>query len=158
EKLQEEFAARVRPERVMLPVPGVAPTVPPPVMQVPVAPLGFATTRPPGSVSVTPRFITWVVVSGLVTVNVNEVVPFNGIVEAAKLLVMVGGAMTVAVTVLLVAPAPLSVDEIAPVVFDSTVPGLAVATTSTVIVQPSACRVPPVRVKLPEPGVAVTEP
>src|SRR5689334_3437193 len=49
EKVQEVLPARVAPERLTTPVPAVAVMVPPP--QDPVSPLGVATTRPAGKVS-----------------------------------------------------------------------------------------------------------
>ncbi|MBK7660155.1 MAG: hypothetical protein IPJ28_13885 [Betaproteobacteria bacterium] len=52
EKLQVLFAASVAPDRLTAPEPAVAVIVPPP--QLPVRPLGVATSRPKGSVSVKP--------------------------------------------------------------------------------------------------------
>src|SRR6266849_10244194 len=50
-------------------------------------------------------------------VKVSEVDPPTGTLAAPKALIMTGGETTVTVAVLLVAPAPLSLEEIAPVVF-----------------------------------------
>ena len=58
-------------------------------------PLGVATTRPVGKVSVKamPYMVT-VFAAGLVTTKVKEVVPFTKMVLAPKALLMVGGATT----------------------------------------------------------------
>jgi hypothetical protein len=129
--VQLAVAATVPPLNVTLPEPATAVAVPP---QVFVNTFGVATTVPAGNVSVkaTPLRAT-VFATGLVIVKVSEVVPFTATPVAPYALAIVGAAMTVSVAVLLVAPAPVCVDEIAPVIFDL-VPA-AVPVTFTVIAQ-----------------------
>lgn len=96
-------------------------TTPEPAEAVPVhvvaRPLGVATERPVGSVSVkaTPVNAT-VFATGFVMVSVSEVTPFGGMLEAPKDLAMEGGATTVMLDVLLVEPVPPFVEVIALVV------------------------------------------
>jgi hypothetical protein len=59
--------------------------------QVPVNPLGVATTRPLGSASLNETFSRSVLAFGLVRVKVRDVVPFTGMVPAPKALAIVGG-------------------------------------------------------------------
>src|SRR5205814_10602755 len=101
EKLQELLAARVAPVRLTEPEPAAAVIVPPP--QEPVRPLGVATTKPAGSVSVNATPVRAVPVLGLVIVNVRLVVTFTLMLAAAKGVVIVGGGMTVMLAGLLVA-------------------------------------------------------
>src|SRR5438270_637211 len=93
EKVHEELAATVEPERVTVPVPAVAVIVPPP--QLPESPLGVATTSPAGKLSVnaTPVSET-VLLIGLVMAKVNDVEPFNGTVAGPNDFVMAGGVAT----------------------------------------------------------------
>jgi len=98
-----------------------------------------------------------VLVAGLVIVKITVVVPFSGVVEAPKALLIVGGATILSVAVLLVAPVPPSVAVIAPVVLaasPSTVP-----VTLTLSVQEALCAtLPPDRLMTPVPAVAVGVP
>ena len=73
EKVQEELAANVAPDRLTEPDAAVAAMVPPP--QEPVRPLGVATTRPAGSESVKPTPLSDELALGLVTVKLRVVVP-----------------------------------------------------------------------------------
>lgn len=93
EKLHEEFAARVAPDRVTKAVPAVAVMDPP--SQLPVRPLGVETTRPEGKVSLNPIPVSVVVVFGLLTVKLKEVDPFRGMSAAPKALLRVGGVISV---------------------------------------------------------------
>ena len=95
--------------------PSLAVIVPAP--HVPVRPLGVDSTKPEGSVSVTPIPLNAAVAFGFVIVKLRLVVPFRATKGDPNVLVMVGGATTVRVAVLLVTPAPLSFAEIVPVVF-----------------------------------------
>jgi hypothetical protein len=127
-------------------------TVPPHVAAVPVG-----TDSPVGSVSVKVIPVSPKLVLGLVSVNVRLVVPPTGIPAAPNPLVIVGGAATVTVAVLLVPPVPPLVDETVPVVLFLTpevvpvtvtlnvqVPLAAtVAPVSTIILLPVIVRVPP---------------
>jgi hypothetical protein len=89
-----------------------------PTPHVPVRPLGVDSTKPDGSASVTPIPVNAAVAFGFVIVKLRLVVPFNTRKATPNVLVIVGGATTVRVAVLLVAPAPLSLAEIGPVVLD----------------------------------------
>src|SRR6266700_2141129 len=115
--VHEVLTAIVPPVKLTLPEPATAVAVPPQVL---VNPLGVATTRPAGSVSVkaTPVSAT-VLAAGLVMVKVSEVVPFSGIVAAPNALAIEGGATTVRVAVLLVVPVPPSVEVIVLVVLSA---------------------------------------
>ena len=74
-----------------------------PPSQVPISPLGEATARPAGRVSVKPTPVSVVAPLGLLTVNCSIVVPLSGTVAAPNTLEIVGGATTVMVPD---APAP----------------------------------------------------
>lgn len=160
-------------------------TIPPFARQLPLVPLGDA-TKPPGSGSSTATFKNVVLEFGLPKVRVREVVPFSGMLVAPKVFAIVGAttvgaAVTVRLAVLLVAPGPLSLAEIVPVVLLN-VP-VVVAVTSTdgkqpplatncakpgtdrkvlwlrVEIKPTAGPiVPPVRVTEVAPGTAVNVP
>lgn len=96
-------------------------TTPEPAEAVPVQvverPLGVATERPVGRVSVkaTPVNAT-AFATGLVMVSVSEVTPLGGMLEAPKALEMEGGATMVILEVLLTEPVPPLVEVMAPVV------------------------------------------
>ena len=177
----EQLLLAIRVKEFMLTrlLPGVAEIA---AAQVPVKPLGEATTKPLGSGSPNETFSKSVRALGLLRLKVNTVFPPTGIVASAKALAMVGGAtcedaVTVSVAVLLEAPAPLSLAEIGPVVLLYTAEVEAV--TSTEIKQepldegsrrvgalalwiglsPTAGpKSPPDKVIVPDPGVAVTVP
>ncbi len=89
ENVHPVLAARVAPDKLMLLDAAVAVIVPPP--QLPVSPLGVATTRPPGNVSLYPMPLSDVLAFGLLIVKLSEVEPFNGILAAPNDLLMVGG-------------------------------------------------------------------
>ena len=134
EKEQELDGGRLNAEMPIVVLPGLA-TISPP--QLPARPLGLATTRPVGKASLAETFIKVRVVFGLVNVNVREVVPFSGMLEAPNALAIVAGngaGTTVRLAVLLAAPGPLSLEVIGPVVL-SRIPKAAGALTSTVIKQ-----------------------
>src|SRR5262249_31904538 len=76
----------------------------------------LATASPDGSVSVNPTPVRAVVVLVLFIVKVRVVVPPRGIVASVNAFEMLGAPMTVIIAVLLVAPAPLSVELMTPVV------------------------------------------
>ena len=80
ENVQKPFVASDAPERLTLPDPGAAMIVPPP--QVPLKPFGEATCNPEGRVSVNPIPVSDWSAFGLLTVNVNTVVPLRGIAGA----------------------------------------------------------------------------
>src|ERR1700733_3497835 len=106
-----EPAATVAPESEITPVPAVVVSVPPASLV-----LEVATVRPDGRVSVKPTPVKATVEFGLVMVKVRLVVPFSGMLDAPKALLIVGGPSTVIVAVLLVLPVPPLVEVTAPVV------------------------------------------
>src|SRR5215471_9923614 len=155
ETAHEALAAIVPPERLTVPAPPVAVAVPPQLL----VKLGVeATTRPAGRLSVKATPVKATLVLGLVMLKVSEVVPFNGMVSAPNVLVMLGGAATVSVAVLLVAPVPPLVELIAPVVLD-TVPDCVPVTFTTIVqVAPGVAMLPPDKLILVEFAAAVTVP
>ena len=154
-KLHVALAANVAPIRLRPFAPAVAVIAPPP--QLPVRPFGVATTKPEGSVSVNPIPLRELFPFGFETLNVSEVVPFSAMDVVPNALPMVGGASTVSVAVLLVAPGPVSVALIAPVVLVLT-PAVVPVTFTTMMQEPLAASVPPERLMEPEPAAAVTAP
>ncbi len=77
----------VPPDRLTLPLPATAVIVPLP--QVPVKPLGVATTTPAGKVSVNATPLSATLVFGLVMVKLNVLLVFTGILIGLKDLVIV---------------------------------------------------------------------
>jgi hypothetical protein len=96
EKAHKLFPVRAAPERPVLLLPAVAVTVPPP--QDPVRPLGVATTRPTGKLSVNPMLDSEVALL-FVIVKLRVVLPPNCMDAAPKLLVRTGGETARAVPV-----------------------------------------------------------
>src|SRR5207248_11712388 len=135
---QEPPAGSVPPVRLMLPDPAVAAGVLP---HEPVSPLGVATTRPAGSVSVnaTPVSATE---SGLVMVKLRVVVPPTGTL-APNRLAIVGGDTTVR-TALAVLPVPPSFEVMGPVVLVLSPAVVAVTFTWTSQASGPTRRLPPV--------------
>ena len=111
--VQELLAASVPADRLTMPEAAVAVVVPPQVLD---KPLGVATTRPAGKVSVNAKPVKLVPVLELVMVKVSEVVPLSVMVGAPKALVMLGGLATVRVA-LEVFPVPPSVEVICTLLF-----------------------------------------
>jgi len=102
------------PVRLMLVLFAAAVTVPPQLL---VTPGVLATCNPLVSVSLKAiPFSALVLAAGLVIVNVTVVVPFSEMLAAPNALLIVGGATTFTVAVLLDRPVPPSVELIAPVV------------------------------------------
>jgi len=129
-------------------------------VQFPVRLLGVATTNPAGRVSIADTFVSVNVVFGFASVKVSDVIPLSGMLATPKLLAIVGGraATTIKLAVLLVAPDPLSLAEIGPVVLFS-VPELAGAFTLTEIVQVvDGPRLPADKLMEDEPATAVGVP
>lgn len=112
ETVQEALPARVPAERLTLPNPATAVAVPPHVLLIP---LGVATTRPGGRLSVNAKPVSARLVFGFVMLKVSDVVPFSGIVAAPKALEMEGGVATVRFVVA-VLPVPPFVEVTLPVV------------------------------------------
>ena len=115
-KVQDAFAARFAPVNAMLEDPALAAIEPAP--HVPVRPLGVATERPDGNVSVKAIPLSDAVAFGFVMVKLRAVAPFSARKPAAKEWLIVGGATTVILAVSLVAPAPVSLAATALVVLD----------------------------------------
>jgi hypothetical protein len=109
---QVALADRVPPERVTVEAPAVAVAVPPHVFE---SDGVLATTRPAGKLSVNASPVSARLEFGLLTLNVSDVVPFNGRDAAPKALAIDGGLATdkFAVAVL---PVPPLVEVTAPVV------------------------------------------
>jgi len=112
ETVQLALAAKVPAERLMLPDPATAVTVPPQVL---LSALGVATTKPAGKLSVKAIPVSARLVLGFWIVNVSEVVPFSGMVAAPKALVIEGGVATVKLAEA-VLPVPPLVEVTLPVV------------------------------------------
>ena len=87
-----------------------------PLPQDPVSPLGLATFSPEGRKSPNAVPFSAAVAFGLVMLKVSVVVWFTLMLVAPNALEITGGPSTVTVAVLLVAPGPLCVEEMGPVV------------------------------------------
>ncbi len=132
----------------VIPVGEVVVSVPPQGVAVP-----FATVRPVGSVSVNPTPVSATgFPAGLVMVNVRDVVPLRAIVEEPNAFAIEGGASTASLAVLLVLPAPVSAELMAPVVLDL-VPADVPVTFTPMEHEPPDASVPPVKLMVPEPAV-----
>ncbi len=100
-------------------------------------------------------------VFGLLIVKLSEAVPVTAILGAPNDLLMVGGATTVSIAVLLVVPAPPSVEVTLPVVLLLVPAVVPVTLTENVHDDPAAgdaVSVPPDRLMLPLAAVAVIVP
>ena len=106
EKVQDEFAAIVPPERLIVFVPAVAVIVPAP--QEPVSPLGVEMTKPAGSVSLKATPLSDVLLLFWM-VKLSDVEPFSGMLAAPNALMITGGPTTV-IDALDVLPVPPSVE------------------------------------------------
>ena len=113
--VHDALPASVAPDRLMLPLPGVAVMVPPP--HEPLEPLGVATTRPAGRVSLKPTPLRELEPLGLLTVKESEVLAPTLIEAAPNDLLIDGGLGVVTVMVeVAVLPFPPSLDATALVV------------------------------------------
>jgi hypothetical protein len=169
EKVHVPFTASVAPDRVIELPPAVAVIVPPP--HVPVCPFGVDTTRPAGNESENAMLLRLCVVFGLVMVKLRLVLPFSGIVGAPNVLLIVGGATTVMLA-LLVLPVPPFVEvtltelfftpPVVPVTFTEKVQELfaaSVAADSEIELEPDVAVIdPPPHVPVTPFGVATTSP
>lgn len=154
-KLQETPDASDAPESATLLDPATAVIVPPP--QEPVNPLGVATTRPEGNVSVKPIPVSGPVFNAeLLMINVRLVVPFRAICDAPNVFVMEGGTPTITLAEA-VPPVPPSLDVTAPVVLFCTPLDIPVTLTLKVHCE-LALKIAPARLTLPAPAVAVIVP
>ena len=166
--VQEPLIATVPPVRETLPDPASAVAVPPQVL---LNPLGLATTRLAGKLSVnaTPSSAT-VFAGGLLIVMLRVLVPFGAMPVGLNVFVAVGGATTVILAVD-VFPVPASVEvtvtllsftpAVAPVTFTDTVhdaPGARLAPDKLAVEDPSAAVAVPLQVLVRLPGVATIRP
>src|SRR5260221_96523 len=146
----------VAPDRA-IPVGAVVVNVPPHTVAE-----ALATVSPVGSVSVKATPVkAAALAAGLVMVKVSEGVAFRAIVDGLKTLAIEGGASTVNIAVLLVAPVPPSVELTVPVVLLLLPAVVPVTSTEKVHEEPAAgdaVSVPPERLMLPLPAVAVIVP
>src|SRR5260221_2642661 len=119
----------------------------------------LATVSPVGSVSVKATPVkAAALAAGLVMVKVSEVVAFRAIVDGLKTLAIEGGASTVNIAVLLVAPVPPSVELTVPVVLLLLPAVVPVTSTEKVHEEPAAgdaVSVPPERLMALRPATAV---
>src|SRR5262245_9064895 len=146
-KLQELLAARVAPLRLIVPDPAVAVMVPPP--HEPVSPLGVATTRPAGRLSVNATPVS-AVVSGLVIVKVRLVLPPTAMADAPNAFTMVSEVTTVMLA-LAKLPAPPSLEPTWLLVLFFT-PADVPWTFTLKLQEPLAATVPPVMLTRPDPA------
>jgi len=117
----------------------------------------LATDRPAGNVSVNPTPVSPTVAFGFVTVKVSEVVPLSGIFAAPNALLIVGGARTVIVAVLLPVPVPPLDDVTAPLVLFLT-PAVVPTTLTATVQVPLAAIVPPLNESVVSPGFGANVP
>src|SRR5713101_2862358 len=142
------------PVRLMEVLPAAAVNVPP---QLSLALGTAATCRPVGKVSLTATPLKAVPVLGLVMVKVRVEVPPTEVVVGEKALLILGGATTVSATVLLLEPVPPSVEVTAPVVLDL-VPAVLPVTFTLMVQGLLSTILPPLRLMLLLPAVAVSVP
>jgi hypothetical protein len=155
EKLQELLVASVPPVSDALPEPAIAVIVPPP--QLPVRPLGVATKIFTGSASVKATPVSAAVfAAGFVIVKVSEVVPFGGMFETPKDLLMEGGASTTRFADA-VPPVPPFADVTAPVVLLCD-PAVVPVTFTEKLQEEEAASVAADKITLAVPCVAVMAP
>jgi hypothetical protein len=152
ENIHDALAFSVDPDKLTLPDPATAVIDPP---HVPVSVGGVATRNPAGSGSLNPIPVSpWLF--AFLTVKVNEVVPFSGMVGAPKTLVTVGAAVTLRFAVA-VPPVPAFVDVTTPVVFVQS-PAEPPITFTLKVHEPLAGRLPPDKLTLLDPAAAVIVP
>src|SRR5262249_25180274 len=152
-KVQEELAAGLAPDWLITPVPCPAVMVPPP--QEPLKPLGVATTRPAGSVSLKATPVSVVVVLLFWMVKFSEVDPFSGMLPAPKALMITGGATTV-IDAFEVFPVPPSFDVTCTLLIFT--PAAVPWTSTDTMHEALAASVPPDRLAEPARPTAVIEP
>jgi len=136
--VQEPFAARVPPVRLMEPEPAAAVVVPPQLL---VNPFGVATTKPAGRVSLKATPVSAIDAFGFEMLKVSEVEAFSRMLAAPKALVMVGGVATVKLAVA-VLPVPPLVEVTFPVVLVNCPAAAPVTVTENWQVPPTATVAP----------------
>jgi hypothetical protein len=148
------FAATVPPLRLMLAEPALAVAVPPQVFP---RPLGVATTKPDGSVSVSARPVRApVLAAGLVMASTSADVPFTAIAVGLNDFAIVGGATT-EIEAEAVPPVPPSV-EVTLLVVLFFVPAEVPVTFTENVHELVAPILAPDRLTAPPPDVALTAP
>jgi hypothetical protein len=152
-KVQEPLAATVAPLRLIVLDPAVAVMVPPP--HEPVSPLGVATTRPLGRLSVNATPVSVTAVFEFVIVKLRVVVPFSGMVDGVNDFAMAGGATTM-MLVLDVLPVPPSRELTVTLLF--LIPADVPVTFTVTVQEPLAATVPPDRLTVLDPATAVVVP
>ncbi len=153
EKVQLAAPASVAVARLTLEAPAVAVMVPPP--QVPVSAFGVATTRPAGNVSVKATPVRPVDPFGFVTVKLRLVLPPSAREAAPKVLVMLGGEITVTLAVD-VLPVPPLVDVTVTELFFT--PAVVPVTFTEKVQEAAPASVAVARLTLEAPAVAVMVP
>src|SRR5437016_807594 len=152
EIVHEPLAASVPADKLIEPDPAVAVVVP---LHVLLRLLGFATTSPAGKLSVNATPLR-LVVFGLLIVNVRLVLALSGIEPAPNAFEIVGGVATVMLAEA-VFPVPPLVEATAPVVLFFG-PEVVAFTFTEIVHELLIATVPPLRLTLPLPAVAVVVP
>src|SRR5262249_13835972 len=147
--VQELLAANEPPLRLMLFVACVAVMVP---VQVVVSPFGVEMIRPPGSVSLKPMPLSEGLALAVETVKGKLVEPPSGMEAAPNALMSVGGPTTVSVA-FAAALAPPSVELTITLLFFA--PAVVPVTFTETAQLALVASVPPERLTVPEPAVAV---
>jgi hypothetical protein len=151
EKVHELVAAKLAPDK--LTDPAVVAIVPPP--QLPVRPFGADTVNPAGRLSVKATPVSVVVVLLFWTVKLNEVEPFKATLAAPKALLITGGPTTV-VEAFAVLPVPASVEITDTLLFFT--PTVTPCTFTKTVQAPLEASVPPERLTVDPPEIAVAVP
>jgi hypothetical protein len=153
ESVHDPPAVKDAPERLTFEEPASAMVVPPHVL---LSPFGVDTSRPAGSGSLNPTPESAVPAFGLVSVNVKPVEPFSGTEPAPNALEIDGGPTTdrLADAVL---PVPVAVELTAPDVLFLT-PAVVPVTSAASVHDAFALTVPPDKLMVPDPAVAVAVP
>jgi hypothetical protein len=154
ENVHEVDGTKLAPERLTLEEPATAVIAPPP--QVPVNPLGVATTSPAGRLSVNAIPLSVEFVFELVIVKLRVVLPFSGTVAAPNDFVIEGGLITVMLAEA-VLPVPASTELTLLVVLVDTASKVPLTLIEKVQAEAAAI-VAPDKVTDPDPDVAVMVP
>jgi hypothetical protein len=157
-KVQNAPAAKLAPNRLTLADPAVAVMPPPP--QDPVTPLGVATIRPAGKVSVKPTPLSDTLTLGLVIVKLRLVIPFSRMVGAPNALLIMAGTSVEDSTVRLaeaVLPGPASFD-VTLLVTLFFIPRVVPLTFTEKVQEALDAKLAPNRLTLDDPAVAVMLP
>jgi hypothetical protein len=154
ENKQEPFGGNVPPERLTKNTPEILPVCTVPPQNDPMTPRG-AVDNPVGKLSPNAIFVSDTVELGLVILNVRLVVPPTGMLAAPKFLAIVGGATTVMLA-WEVFPVPPSLEDTVTLLFNT--PAVVPCTLTETVQDALEANVPPDRLTVPEPAVAVAVP